>query len=101
MRTVIMGGSSGIRLATAELLAGEGAEVIVTGRDETKLAAVRPRVAGAERVDGTSPKEVADRQLRASGARVQPGRGGFSARYASSILRRSGSCSTARRCPTC
>ncbi len=59
MRTVIMGGSSGIGLATAELLAGDGAEVIVTGRDETKLAAVRPRVASAERVDGTSPDEVA------------------------------------------
>lgn len=63
MRVVIMGGTSGIGLATAALLAGEGAEVIVTGRDPERLAATKNAVpgdlAGAEQVDGTSESEVA------------------------------------------
>lgn len=36
-RTVVMGGSSGIGLATAKALAAAGAQVIVTGRDEGKI----------------------------------------------------------------
>jgi NAD(P)-dependent dehydrogenase (short-subunit alcohol dehydrogenase family) len=59
VRVVVMGGTSGIGLATAERLAGEGAEVIVTGRDPEKLAAVKDRVAAAEQVDGTSEEELA------------------------------------------
>jgi NAD(P)-dependent dehydrogenase (short-subunit alcohol dehydrogenase family) len=59
MRVVIMGGTSGIGLATAEKLAADGAEVIVTGRDPEKLAAVKGLVAAAEQVDGTSEEEVA------------------------------------------
>jgi NAD(P)-dependent dehydrogenase (short-subunit alcohol dehydrogenase family) len=54
-----MGGTSGIGLATAERLAGEGAEVIVTGRDPERLAAVKDRVAAAEQVDGANEEEVA------------------------------------------
>jgi NAD(P)-dependent dehydrogenase (short-subunit alcohol dehydrogenase family) len=56
---VVMGGTSGIGLATAERLAADGAEVIVTGRDPEKLAAVKDRVAAAEQVDGTSEEELA------------------------------------------
>lgn len=59
MRVVIMGGTSGIGLAVAERLAGDDVEVIVTGRDPEKLAAVKDRVTVAERVDGTSEEEVA------------------------------------------
>ncbi|MFC9644565.1 SDR family NAD(P)-dependent oxidoreductase [Streptomyces mirabilis] len=51
MRVVIMGGTSGIGLATAKKLTAYGAEVIVTGRDAEKLAAVKDRVAGAEQVE--------------------------------------------------
>lgn len=58
MRVVIMGGTSGIGLATAERLTGSGAEVIVTGRDPEKLAAVKDRVTAAEQVDGTSEEEL-------------------------------------------
>src|SRR5690242_5538293 len=58
MRVVIMGGTSGIGLAAAEAFAAEGAEVIVTGRDPEKLAAVKDRVTTAEQVDATSPEEV-------------------------------------------
>jgi NAD(P)-dependent dehydrogenase (short-subunit alcohol dehydrogenase family) len=58
MRVVIMGGTSGIGLAVAERLTGDGAEVIVTGRDPEKLAAVKDRVAVAERLDGTAEDDV-------------------------------------------
>ncbi|MEV6480867.1 SDR family oxidoreductase [Streptomyces sp. NPDC051576] len=58
MRVVIMGGTSGIGLAAAERLTAGGAEVIVTGRDPEKLAAVKDRVAGAEQVDGASEADV-------------------------------------------
>ncbi|WP_433239836.1 SDR family oxidoreductase [Actinomadura nitritigenes] len=57
MRVVIMGGTSGIGLAAAELLAARDAEVIVTGRDPAKFAAVKS--ATAERVDGTDEDAVA------------------------------------------
>ncbi|WP_425830826.1 SDR family oxidoreductase [Streptomyces fractus] len=59
MRVVIMGGTSGIGLAAAERLSAGGAEVIVTGRDPEKLAAVKGRVAEAEQVDGTDEGAVA------------------------------------------
>jgi NAD(P)-dependent dehydrogenase (short-subunit alcohol dehydrogenase family) len=58
MRVVIMGGTAGIGLATAEALAADGAEVIVCGRDEARLAAVEDKVAVAERLDGTDPQAV-------------------------------------------
>jgi NAD(P)-dependent dehydrogenase (short-subunit alcohol dehydrogenase family) len=60
MRVVVMGGTSGIGLATAEKLAADGAEVIVTGRDPEKLAAVKDRVVGAEQVDGVSESAVTE-----------------------------------------
>ncbi|WP_279581884.1 SDR family oxidoreductase [Fodinicola feengrottensis] len=40
-------------------LTAAGADVIVTGRDPDRLAAVRDRVAAAEQVDGASESEVA------------------------------------------
>lgn len=58
MRVVIMGGTSGIGLAAAEAFAADGAEVIVTGRDPEKLAAVKDRVTAAEQVDATAPEAV-------------------------------------------
>lgn len=60
MRAVIMGGTSGIGLATAERLTESGAEVTVTGRDPVKLAAVKDRVASAEQLDATSEPGVRD-----------------------------------------
>jgi NAD(P)-dependent dehydrogenase (short-subunit alcohol dehydrogenase family) len=60
MRVVIMGGTSGIGLAAAERLTAAGAEVIVTGRDPERLAAVKDRVAGAEQVDGASESSVTE-----------------------------------------
>lgn len=61
MRVVVMGGTSGIGLAAARRLAAAGAEVIVTGRDEGRLAAVKDTVPGAvaEQVDGTDERAVA------------------------------------------
>jgi NAD(P)-dependent dehydrogenase (short-subunit alcohol dehydrogenase family) len=58
MRVVVLGGTNGIGLAVAERLTADGAEVIVTGRDPERLAAVKDRVAAAEQVDGTSEAEV-------------------------------------------
>ena len=45
--TVIVGGSSGIGLATAQHLLASGARVTITGRNETRLAEAR-RALGAE-----------------------------------------------------
>ncbi|HEY0812062.1 MAG TPA: SDR family oxidoreductase [Pseudonocardia sp.] len=59
MRVVVMGGTAGIGLAVAEQLTNEGAEVIVTGRNPERLAAVKDRVSAAEQVDGTAEAEVA------------------------------------------
>jgi NAD(P)-dependent dehydrogenase (short-subunit alcohol dehydrogenase family) len=59
MRAVIMGGTAGIGLATAEVLAADGVEVIVCGRDEARLAAIEDKVAVAERLDGTDEAAVA------------------------------------------
>src|SRR4051794_7447576 len=60
MKVVIMGGTSGIGLATAERLTAQGAEVIVTGRDKTRLDEVGSRAASAEQVDGTDAEQVAE-----------------------------------------
>jgi NAD(P)-dependent dehydrogenase (short-subunit alcohol dehydrogenase family) len=59
MRAVVMGGTSGIGLATAEHLASAAFDVTVTGRDPAKLADVAGRFAGAERLDGTDRPAVA------------------------------------------
>jgi NAD(P)-dependent dehydrogenase (short-subunit alcohol dehydrogenase family) len=59
MRAVIMGGTSGIGLATAERLAADGAEVTVTGRDPERLAAVPAPIVG-ERLDGTDCAAVGE-----------------------------------------
>jgi NAD(P)-dependent dehydrogenase (short-subunit alcohol dehydrogenase family) len=59
MRAVIMGGTSGIGLASAQRLAAGGCEVIVTGRDRGRLDAIDPAVARAEQVDGTDFEAVA------------------------------------------
>jgi NAD(P)-dependent dehydrogenase (short-subunit alcohol dehydrogenase family) len=53
-----MGGTSGIGLATAELLTGDGVEVTVTGRDPAKLNTARGRFAAAEQIDGTDRAAV-------------------------------------------
>jgi NAD(P)-dependent dehydrogenase (short-subunit alcohol dehydrogenase family) len=61
-RVVIMGGSSGIGLATAHMLINAGATVAITGRDQEKInAAVRQlgeRASGAV-VDATSQEQLA------------------------------------------
>ena len=43
---IVTGGSSGIGLATARLLAREGASVMICGRDETRLAGALNELAG-------------------------------------------------------
>jgi NAD(P)-dependent dehydrogenase (short-subunit alcohol dehydrogenase family) len=53
-----MGGTSGIGEATADLLAGTGAQVIVTGRDEGRLTFARRRGHEAHRVDGTDRHQM-------------------------------------------
>lgn len=74
---VVPGGSSGIGLATAALLLGEGARVAIVGRDEARLArAVEELGAAADRVapialDVTSPDAPA-RLLAAAEERFGP-----------------------------
>lgn len=61
---VITGGSDGLGLALAELLATEGANVAICGRDEAKLAAAEVKLADlpgrclALRCDVTEPAEL-------------------------------------------
>jgi NAD(P)-dependent dehydrogenase (short-subunit alcohol dehydrogenase family) len=60
-RAIVMGGSSGVGLATAKALCENGLEVVVTGRDEAKLEAARQTLGPqgrAERVDAISEEEV-------------------------------------------
>jgi NAD(P)-dependent dehydrogenase (short-subunit alcohol dehydrogenase family) len=52
MKAIIAGGASGIGLATAQALAAQGQEVVVTGRNPEKLAALPPNIRGAQ-VDST------------------------------------------------
>jgi NAD(P)-dependent dehydrogenase (short-subunit alcohol dehydrogenase family) len=59
MRVVIMGGTAGIGLATARVLRADGAEVVVTGRNQERLAAAAAEGLTAERVDGTDEDAVA------------------------------------------
>ena len=44
---VVIGGSSGIGLATAQMALAEGASVVITGRSEERLASARASVKGA------------------------------------------------------
>jgi NADP-dependent 3-hydroxy acid dehydrogenase YdfG len=55
MVVVITGGSSGYGQATARRLAGEGAKVVITGRDEAALERARQEIPGsdAHRADAT------------------------------------------------
>ena len=56
-RVVVIRGSSGIGEATAKLFAARGAEVVITGRDESKLGRAQAACGAsrAEVVDGTVP----------------------------------------------
>lgn len=53
MRTVVMGGTSGIGLAVAEHLTKAGHQVTVTGRDRAKLDGLTGRFDSCERLDAT------------------------------------------------
>ncbi|WP_186382576.1 glucose 1-dehydrogenase [Amycolatopsis rhizosphaerae] len=58
---VITGGSSGMGLATARLLVDEGARVLITGRDQDRLAAARDQLgenAIAVRSDAGSLRDI-------------------------------------------
>lgn len=60
-RVVIIGGTSGIGLATARMLASAGAQVIIAGRAQEKVAQALATIEGAvtgEVVDATSREET-------------------------------------------
>lgn len=60
-RVVVMGGGSGIGEATAALFAGQGAEVVITGRNLDKLekaAAGMPGKVSARAVDAASREQL-------------------------------------------
>jgi NAD(P)-dependent dehydrogenase (short-subunit alcohol dehydrogenase family) len=60
-RTAILGGTSGIGLATARLMAERGAEVTIGGRDERHLAEAKASLSNGARtipVDATDPDSL-------------------------------------------
>ncbi|MGQ4511601.1 SDR family oxidoreductase [Streptomyces sp. DW26H14] len=57
-RALVTGGSKGIGLSIARLLAAEGASVMVTGRDEAALEAARDEGLTAVRSDATSHADI-------------------------------------------
>jgi NAD(P)-dependent dehydrogenase (short-subunit alcohol dehydrogenase family) len=62
-KVAIIGGSSGIGLASAELFAQNGAQVIIGGRDQARLDAALaclPEGVKAQSVDFTKPESLAD-----------------------------------------
>ncbi|MGH6663807.1 MAG: SDR family NAD(P)-dependent oxidoreductase, partial [Pseudolabrys sp.] len=59
-KVVVVGGSSGIGLATAELAKGEGAEVIIASRNAERLKAAADKIGATAIVtDVTSDDSVA------------------------------------------
>jgi NAD(P)-dependent dehydrogenase (short-subunit alcohol dehydrogenase family) len=67
---VIVGGSSGIGLATAQHLLGAGERVTITGRDETRLVEARRRLAPEAQI--TPMDAAAADTLPAAFARIGP-----------------------------
>ncbi len=62
-KVIIMGGTSGMGLATAKAATTAGATVLITGRDQNKLAkalAELPQSASGEVVDATVEKDLRD-----------------------------------------
>ncbi|MDH6132711.1 NAD(P)-dependent dehydrogenase (short-subunit alcohol dehydrogenase family) [Kitasatospora sp. MAA4] len=58
---VVVGGSSGVGEAAAAMLAADGAEVLIAGRDQGRLDAARERIGGksaARQLDGADPEQV-------------------------------------------
>ncbi len=49
---LVIGGNSGIGLASAEAFAGEGAKVVITGRDQTTIDAAAAKMPGARGIRG-------------------------------------------------
>ncbi len=62
--TVIVGGTSGLGLTLAKMLASRGEEVVITGRDQAKAQAVAKEIGGKTRglaLDLATPNEIAGR----------------------------------------
>jgi NAD(P)-dependent dehydrogenase (short-subunit alcohol dehydrogenase family) len=62
-RVVVLGASSGVGLAVAQLVASYGAEVIITGRDQQKLQSAMAQIGGrarAEVADGADARRMKD-----------------------------------------
>ena len=57
---VVVGGTRGIGLAVAELLAGQGAGVVVNGRDDAATKVAAERVSGVAHTGSPADAEVAD-----------------------------------------
>jgi 3-oxoacyl-[acyl-carrier protein] reductase len=70
---LVTGATSGIGKATAEALVGAGAKLVITGRQEDKLAAIAESLPGCAMLAGEMtgpalPRALVDRALEAHGA---------------------------------
>ena len=80
-RALVLAGTSGLGRATAEALAGDGANVVLNGRDEARAAAVAAEVAagagGAASVRGIGADVTSPEQLERLFARATEALGGL------------------------
>src|SRR5260370_29263952 len=85
---LVTGGTTGIGLATARLLHGEGAQAIVTGRNPSTLASARASLEGVAEVLSSDSGDGAE--ITALVAHIEHHHGGLDAPFLHTSIKRTG-----------